>query len=108
MRPSSALTDSGARIGFREFPTVFARTGKVSGLCRRIRLGILHSADRGKPVERRGRKATGLQRGAMTAGLPARRMVFEKNRADLVITRRARVFLADSPGDTFGELTACA
>ena len=28
---------------------------------------------KGKPVERRGRKATGLQRGAMTAGLPAKR-----------------------------------
>jgi hypothetical protein len=53
-------------------------------LCRLFRLGILHSADRGKPVERRGRKATGLQRGAMTAGLPAGRMVFEKNRAGYV------------------------
>jgi hypothetical protein len=84
MRPSNALTDSGARLGFRELLTEPARTGELSGLCRRIRLGILHSADRGKPVERRGRKATGLQRGAMTAGLPAGRMVFEKNRAGYV------------------------
>jgi hypothetical protein len=98
MRPSNALTDSGARSPFREFPTEPARTGRDSGLCRRIRLGILHSADRGKPVERRGRKATGLQRGAMTAGLPAGRMVFEKNRAGLVITKGLGLFSSRSAG----------
>ena len=31
---------------------------------------------KGKPAERRGRKATGLQQRAMTAGLPAKRKFF--------------------------------
>ena len=42
-------------------------------LFRRGIFGIFYRADLGKPAERRGRKATGLKRGAMTAGLPAGR-----------------------------------
>jgi hypothetical protein len=48
---------------------------RLSGL---TRCGIVVSADWGKPGESRGRKATGLKRGAMTAGLPARRKLFER------------------------------
>src|SRR6202012_3683598 len=48
-------------------------------LFRRGILGILKKADLGKPAERRGRKATGLKRGAMTAGLPAgRKLIVER------------------------------
>jgi len=54
-----------------------------SRLFRRAILGILNLLIWGKPAERRGRKATGLKRGAMTAGLPAGRklivdLIFEK------------------------------
>jgi hypothetical protein len=48
-------------------------------LFRRAILGILNLLILGKPAERRGRKATGLKRGAMTAGLPAgRKLIVEK------------------------------
>jgi hypothetical protein len=50
-------------------------------LSRRSLLGILISLLLGKPAERRGRKATGLKRGAMTAGLPAgRKLIVKKPR----------------------------
>ena len=54
-----------------------------SRLFRGAILGILNLLILGKPAERRGRKATGLKRGAMTAGLPAGRklivgLIFEK------------------------------
>ena len=52
-----------------------------SRLFRRAILGILNLLILGKPAERRGRKATGLKRGAMTAGLPAgRKLIVEKSR----------------------------
>ena len=47
-------------------------------LFRRAIFGIFNRADLGKPAERRGRKATGLKRGAMTAGLPAGRKLIVK------------------------------
>ena len=49
-----------------------------SRLFRRAILGILNLLIWGKPAERRGRKATGLKRGAMTAGLPAGRKLIVK------------------------------
>ena len=72
-RLNNALTD----CTLRETPGGGLPIREDSSLFRLKRLGILQSADRGKPVERRGRKATGLKRRAMTAGLPARRKVFE-------------------------------
>jgi hypothetical protein len=55
-------------------------------LFRRGILGILKKADLGKLAERRGRKATGLKRGAMTAGLPAGRKLI----VELIVDRPAR------------------
>jgi len=70
-RASTSLTESGFRNGFA---TLVAIRPVPLRLCLRILLGILILLilTLGKPAERRGRKATGLKRGAMTAGLPAR------------------------------------
>jgi hypothetical protein len=80
-RASTSLTESGFRNGFA---TLVAIRRVPLRLCLGILLGILilliltiyrrrlGAPAIGKPAERRGRKATGLKRGAMTAGLPAR------------------------------------
>ena len=72
--PRSALTES-ALWRVRTVVAPIRRLRRLSGL---TRCGIVFSADWGKPGESRGRKATGLKRGAMTAGLPARRKLFER------------------------------
>jgi len=66
-RASSSFTEcSGAEVG-----PVLLLTGAFLRLFRLIIFGILLGSCLSKPVERRRRKATGLKRGAMTAGLPA-------------------------------------
>ena len=72
-RPRTALTESGLR---NVFETFVAELREPPRLSRRSLLGILNSLILGKPAERWGRKATGLKRGAMTAGLPARCKLF--------------------------------
>src|SRR5207237_4759717 len=55
---------------------------------------IALAAFSGKPAEKRGRKATGLKRGAMTAGLPASYRVFDAqqggSRPDMARTAEPR------------------
>jgi hypothetical protein len=66
-RASSSFTEcTGAEVG-----PVLLLTGAFPRLFRLIIFGILPGSCSSKPVERRRRKATGLKRGAMTAGLPA-------------------------------------
>ena len=72
-RPRTALTESGLRNGFETFVAELRVPPRLS---RRSLLGILILLIWGKPAERWGRKATGLKRGAMTAGLPARCKLF--------------------------------
>src|SRR6185312_5624651 len=52
----------------------------------RLLLGIFWLLLKGKPVERRGRKTTGLKQRAMTAGLPAKRKFFRGRRGSPVLT----------------------
>jgi hypothetical protein len=54
MRLRSVFTETGARAESRELLTERLPIRGDSGLCRRGRLGILHSADRGKPDRKAG------------------------------------------------------
>src|SRR5262249_54862256 len=81
----------GARRAIRSFTECIRRgpdpgavlTGEPPRLSRLTFLGILPLSCIGKPAERRGRKATGLKRGAMTAGLPASyRYLSEREQSD--------------------------
>jgi hypothetical protein len=64
-------------------------------------IGHIEIADLGKPAERRGRKATGLKRGAMTAGLPAgRKLLFEREQGDQRPAEARAHSLRRLPADT--------
>jgi hypothetical protein len=66
-RASSSFTECAGE----EVRPVLLLIGGFPRLFRLIFFGILLWSCSSKPAERRGRKATGLKRGAMTAGLPA-------------------------------------
>ena len=73
-RLNKVFTDSVVR----EIPTGRSPIRVESLLCRRIRFGILQRADRGKPIRKVGTQShRSTADEAMTAGLPARRKVFE-------------------------------
>jgi hypothetical protein len=74
-RASSSFTEC-AGAGVR---AVLLLIGDFPRLFRLIFFGILPRSCSSKPAERRGRKATGLKRGAMTAGLPASAGVHKQN-----------------------------
>ena len=67
-----------------------ASFGSLPRLSRRGLLRHIDIAALGKPAERRGRKATGLKRGAMTAGLPARCKCFRRSENRAVHARASR------------------
>ena len=85
-RANRSLTECARCGGGPEWPGLEAECERVRGerteslrtpcLSGRLLLGIFWVLLEGKPVERRGRKATGLKRRAMTAGLPAKRKFF--------------------------------
>ncbi len=54
IRLNKVFTETGARAEPRELLTEPVPTWGDSGLCRKDRLGILHSADRGKPDRKAG------------------------------------------------------
>ena len=82
-----------------EMRPVLLLIGDFPRLFRLIFFGILLGNCLSKPAERRGRKATGLKRGAMTAGLPASAGRYKQNRARLSGCAPTRPEERRLPGD---------
>ncbi len=67
--------------------------GEIQGCVERIVWAYCTALIEANLTERQGRKATGLQRGAMTAGLPARRKIILIRASDgkVLVERKGRI-----------------